>query len=296
MARRFFGVLVVLGMFLVCSCRFGAGNTASLSFELFSRDGAISEGAEFFYIVYAESQKTPWTGDLTVGAGNSSVVTLDGFPIGSEEKLYLALLNKKFEPSDNAETGGGHVTNPSFYGEATVLADSEDEVEANVNVSKIMSHGEFAYPSDSTPSTTTPETDPHIMIEGIPQSAFKYDGEIWNCTLSYTAVVPETSAAGTVEPDNFVARSSKTETFFVKLVKKEGKCNISVNGFPNAASGSNSIYLRIDSVALCPWGKKTEHKCSPCGEGVQRLFGYTDNVAGASGGGVKPKRDVQFKW
>lgn len=290
MARRFFGVLVVLGMFFVCSCRFGAGNTASLSFDVFSREGngAISEGAEFFYIIYAESQKTPWTGDLTVGAGNQSAVTLDGFPIGSEEKLYLALLNKKFEPSENTATGGGHVTNPSFYGEATVLADSEDEVEAKVNVSKIMSHGEFAYPSDSTLSATTSGTEPHIMIEGIPQSAFKYDGEIWNCTLSYTVVAPN-SDAGTAEgPDNFVEKSSKTETFFVKLVKKEGKCNIAVTGLPNAASSSASVYLRIDSVTLCPWGKKTEHKCS-CGDGVQRLFGYTY-------GTEKPKADVKFSW
>ncbi len=287
MARRFFSFLGILGLFFVCSCRFGAGNTASLSFDVFSGDRTITEGDQFFYIVYAESQKTPWTGDLTVGAGNSSVVTLDGFPIGSEEKLYLALLNKKFEPSENSETGGGHVTNPSFYGEATVLADSEDEVEAKVNVSKIMSHGEFAYPSDSTPSATTPGTDPHIMIEGIPQSAFKYDGEIWNCTLSYTAVVPETSAAGTTE--GMIEKFSKTETFFVKLVKKEGKCNISVTGLPNATSSSASVYLRIDSVALCPWGKKTEHKCSPCGEGVQRLFGY-------SNGSDKPKADVKFSW
>ena len=291
MARRFFGVLVVLGMFLVCSCRFGAGNTASLSFELFSREGdsVISEGAEFFYIVYAESQNTPWTGSLTVGAGNQSAVTLDGFPIGSEEKLYLALLNKKFEPSDDATSGGGHVTNPSFYGEATVLVDSEDEVEAKVNVSKIMSHGEFAYPSDSTPSATTPGTDPHIMIEGIPQSAFKYDGEIWNCTLSYTVVTLNSDAGTTVGPDNFVVKSSKTETFFVKLVKKERKCNIAVNGFPNAASSSAPVYLRIDSVTLCPWGKKTEHKCSPCGEGVQRLFGYSNRSD-------KPKADVKFSW
>ncbi len=288
MARRFFSFLGILGMFFVCSCSFGAGNTASLSFELFSREGngAISEGTEFFYIVYAESQKTPWTGDLTVGAGNSSVVTLDGFPIGGEEKLYLALLNKKFEPSDETTTGGGHVTNPSFYGEATVLADSEDEVEAKVNVSKIMSHGEFAYPSDSTPSATS-ETDPHIMIEGIPQSAFKYDGEIWNCTLSYTAVGPGTSVAGTTE--GMIEKFSKTETFFVKLVKKEEKCNISVTGLPNAASSSDSVYLRIDSVALCPWGKKTEHKCSPCGEGVQRLFGYSNSID-------KPKADVKFSW
>ena len=294
MARRFFSFLGILGLFFVCSCSFGAGNTASLSFELFSRegDGTISEGTEFFYIVYAESQKTPWTGNLTVGAGNSSVVTLDGFPIGSEEKLYLALLNKKFEPSDDAATGGGHVTNPSFYGEATVRVDSEDEVEAKVNVSKIMSHGEFAYPSDSTPSATS-GTDPHIIIEGIPQSAFKYDGEIWNCTLSYTAVVPDTSAAGTTE--GMIERFSKTETFFVKLVKKEGKCNISVTGLPNAATGTD-VYLRIDSITMCPWGKNTGHKCSPYGEGVQRLFGYTDNVAGASDGGVKPKRDVLFKW
>ncbi len=285
MARRFFSFLGILGMFFICSCRFGAGNTASLSFELFSGDRAtITEGDQFFYIIYAEGKKVPWTGDLTVGAGNSSVVTLDGFPIGSEEKLYLALLNKKFEPSDDAATGGGHVTNPSFYGEATVLADSEDEVEAKVNVSKIMSHGEFSYPSDSTPSATS-ETDPHIIIEGIPQPAFKYDGEIWNCTLSYTAVVPDTSAAGTTE--GMIERFSKTETFFVKLVKKEGKCNISVTGLPNAATGTD-VYLRIDSITMCPWGKKTEHKCSPCGEGVQRLFGYSNSD--------KPKGDVLFKW
>ena len=293
MARRFFSFLGILGLFFVCSCSFGAGNTASLSFDVFSGDRAtITEGDQFFYIIYAEGKNVPWTGNLTVGAGNQSAVTLDEFPIGSEEKLYLALLNKKFEPSDDAATGGGHVTNPSFYGEATVRVDSEDEVETKVNVSKIMSHGEFAYPSDSTPSATS-ETDPHIIIEGIPQSAFKYDGEIWNCTLSYTAVVPETSAAGTTE--GMIEKFSKTETFFVKLVKKEGKCNISVTGLPNAATGTD-VYLRIDSITMCPWGKKAEHKCSPYGEGVQRLFGYTDNVAGASDGGVKPKRDVLFKW
>lgn len=286
MARRFFSFLGILGLFFVCSCSFGAGNTASLSFDVFSGDRAtITEGDQFFYIIYAEGKKVPWTGDLTVGAGNSSVVTLDGFPIGSEEKLYLALLNKKFEPSDNATTGGGHVTNPSFYGEATVLADSEDEVEANVHVSMIMSHGEFAYPSDSTTSATTSETNPHIIIEGIPQSAFKYDGDIWNCTLSYTAVVPDTSAAGTTE--GMIEKFSKTETFFVKLVKKEGKCNISVTGLPNAATDTD-VYLRIDSITMCPWGKKTEHKCS-CGDGVQRLFGYIY-------GTEKPKADVKFSW
>ncbi len=288
MARRFFSFLGILGLFFVCSCSFGAGNTASLSFDVFSGDRAtITEGDQFFYIIYAEGKKVPWTGDLTVGAGNQSAVTLDGFPIGSEEKLYLALLNKKFEPSDEATTGGGHVTNPSFYGEATVRVDSEDEVEANVRVSMIMSHGEFAYPSDSTPSATS-GTDPHIIIEGIPQSAFKYDGEIWNCTLSYTVVAPNSDAGTTTGgPDDFVVKSSKTESFFVKLVKKEGKCNISVTGLPNAATGTY-VYLRIDSITMCPWGKKTEHKCS-CGDGVQRLFGYIY-------GTEKPKADVKFSW
>ena len=253
MKKSFFVVpaLLVAGIF-VASCSFNSVSP-DMSFRVdLPRSTAQDDGSpDYNCAVYVTGRTEPWR---AVVSRENNVITLDGFPLGKGNTMYLGL----WWASLGSSTYDG--TFPVGYFGQTVVDVSDSESSMDLNVKQIEANGLFELPVGETQTLSETvgnlpianqngnDASRRIQIYDLPADMLSDKGELYMCSFTYR--VGEYEGPNANEPTYGPEVYAECPAW---LISHALQCSIKVYNLPGC--------IEITNVKLRRWADRTWHEC-----------------------------------